>query len=379
MAKGKGSRKGASQRPVYALTPASTRKSARVSAETKGILAKERAKEEERRLMSTAHATLQKQLDVAAAEERAVSSIMERRSAEAELKKLLPRPSKSIATTTRRLVKIKENNSIERALEEEAKEEAEKEVKREERKRRVAEEKRLFEEGQKAKKTRKNWMALEKKYGLNHRSFEKIKDAAYEEELAKGHNEGLAKAVAHLHAIGQAEPYMRLLKDGKLLWSDILNMENEEDAKRPKPKKAGIRPLSPNASVVAVGSFAPTIFKPKATANSRTLLMTGLPSETSKGQLDWRKMNSSIYGVMTGMEIFGPVKPKMLQEVIIRPKLSGAFQMTKIINLYKVLGTGNKLGAYIIYPTEALAKQALAYAKKHPIRIKGVLVNVQPA
>jgi hypothetical protein len=304
---------------------------------------------------------------------------MERRSAEAELKKLLPRPSKSIATT-RRLVKIKENNSIERALEEEAKEEAEKEVKREERKRRVAEEKRLFEEGQKAKKTRKNWMALEKKYGLNHRSFEKIKDAAYEEELAKGHNEGLAKAVAHLHAIGKAEPYMRLLKDGKLLWSDILNMENEEDAKRPKPKKAGIRPLSPNASVVAVGSFAPTsIYRPKAPGDPRKLLITGLPSETSKGQLDWRKMNSSIYGVMTGGEIFGPVKPKMLKEVIITPKLSGAFQMTKIVNLYKVLGTGNKLGAYIIYPTEALAKQVLAYAKKHPIRIKGALVNVQPA
>jgi hypothetical protein len=357
---------------VFALSATKTRKSAR---KPNSVLAKEAEEKEKQKIKlakQSASATLQKQLDIKDAEERALSAIMERRREEEELKKLLPPPSKSIAAT-RPAVK---ENSIERALEEEKERELERELKREERKLKVAEEKRRFEEAQKAKKTRKNWIALEKKYGLEHRSFEKIKEAVFQEELAKGKTESLAKAMAHLQAIGQAEPYMRLLKEGKLQWADILNMENAEDAKKPK---MGIKPLSPNTSIVTarpIESLKPT-YKSKL-VDSKKLIITGLPAETGQGQLDLRKLKRSIYGTMTGKEIFGPERPKELDEVIIIPKLAGAFELMKVgQEVYRVSGTGNKVSASITYPTEALAKEVLAYAKAHPISIKGRIVEVR--
>jgi hypothetical protein len=108
------------------------------------------------------------------------------------------------------------------------------------------------------------------------------------------------------------------------------------------------------------------------------LVITGLPTETDRGQLDLRKIKRSIYGTMTGTEIFGSKRPKELDEVIIIPKLAGAFDLMKVgQEVYKVSGTGNKLSATITYPTKALAEQALAYAKTHTIRIKNVVVDVR--
>jgi hypothetical protein len=112
--------------------------------------------------------------------------------------------------------------------------------------------------------------------------------------------------------------------------------------------------------------------------DEKKLVITGLPTETDRDRLDLRKLKRSIYGTMTGKEIFGPIRPKELEEVIIIPKLAGAFELMKVgQEVYKVSGSGNKVSATITYPTKELAEQALAYAKSHPIKMKGLVVDVR--
>ena len=375
MPKGQTKRHRTGARPsqsVYALQPAKTRK--RSTSATK----KEKLNEEKSYRQRIESAIRQKKMDIEEAEARALAAIKERRRAEKEIASFLPPLSRSIVRPAAT------KNNIDRAIEEEEAKEAELELKREERKLRAAEERRLFEMGQKAKKTRKNWIALEKKFGLEHRSFDKIKNEIYEEELAKGHNAGLAEALAHFQAIAKTDPYMRMMKEGKLTWADILNMENEErpkkNTKTAAPPITAIvattyRPLESNVSILT----KPTYTRRAPIKDEKKLMILGLPSETDKGKLDVRKLKRTIYGTMTGKEIF-PSQPKELKEVIIGIKLAGAFELSKVgQEVYTVIGTGNKVSASITYPTKELAEQALAFAKSHPIKMKGLVVDVRPS
>jgi hypothetical protein len=326
----------------------------------------------------------QKKLDIEEAEARALAVIKERRRAEKEIASFLPPLSKSLTrTVAKKQSKPKQSkNNIDAALEREEAEEAEKELKREERKLRVAEEKRLFERTQKAKKGRKQQLANEKKYGLDHLSFEDVRKERYEELIAQGIDSEKANKDARYYADVKIDPVFRAMKEGKRTWANILNEANEEEAKKPKKKTAiasvaAYKPLDPNASLVAVPTYN-QYTRRAPVKDEKKLIITGLPTETDTGRLDLRKMKRSIYGTMTDKEIFGPKRPKELDEVIIIPKLAGAFDLTKVgAEVYQVSGSGNKLSATITYPTKALAEQALAYAKSHPIRIKNVVVDVR--
>ena len=371
----KSHRTGARSVGVYALKSSTTRKSERKPLSVLEEEKEEREKEKEKRVMRSASATLQKQEDVKAAEERALSVIMERRRREAELAKLVP---KSAYYT--RVAPKPTKNDIDRALEEEAEEEERKEASRERRKEAAKEARRRFNETQKAKKVRKAWIAIEKKHGLEHRSLEKLKEEKLKERLAAGNDEEKAAIIADIYAFGQSEPYMRMMKDDKLTWADILDMEDEEEAKKPKPKPKfvadsvvvdnfGITPLRPNASI------RPT----RKAADPRKLVILDLPSETGRGLLDIRMLRRSVFGTMTGKEIF-PEKQAILKETIVIPKLAGAYTLAKVgQEVYHVKGTGNKLSFSVTYPTVELAKQALAYAKTHPISIKGTRVRIEQA
>jgi len=338
------------------------------------VNANKKEEEEQKYKKRIESAILQKKLDIEEAEARALAAIRERRRAEKEIASFLPPLSKSLA---RPITKTTKNN-INAALEEEEAKEAEKELKREERKLRVAEEKRLFERTQKAKKGRKKQIANEKKYSLEHLSFEDVRKERYEELIAQGIDSEKADKAARDYANIRIDPVFRAMKEGKRTWANILNEADEEEAKKPKKRinaafiKA-YQPLDPNASLVAVPTYTR-----RAAKDDKKLVITGLPTETDRGRLDLRKMKRSIYGTMTGKEIFGPTRPKELDEVIIIPKLAGSFDLMKVgAEVYKVSGSGNKLSATITYPTKALAEQALAYAKTHTIRIKNVVVDVR--
>ena len=356
---------------VFALQPIKTQKKVKTI-----NTIKEEEKEADKYKKLTDYAIRQKKLDIEEAEARALAAIRERRRAEKEIASYLPPLSKSLA---RSITKPKQSkNNIDAALEKEEAEEAEKELKREERKLRVAEEKRLFERTQKAKKGRKQRIANEKKYSLEHLSFEDVRKERYEELIAQGIDSEKADRAARDYANIRIDPVFRAMNEGKRTWANILNEADEEEAKKPKKRinaafiKA-YQPLDPNASLVAVPTYTR-----KAAKDDKKLVISGLPTETDRGSLDLRKMKRSIYGTMTGKEIFGPTRPKELDEVIIIPKLAGAFDLMKVgAEVYKVSGTGNKLSATITYPTKALAEQALAYAKTHTIRIKNVVVDVR--
>jgi len=374
MPKGQTKRHRTGARPsqsVFALQPVKTRKR---SKSPKLVNANKKEEEEQKYKKRIESAILQKKLDIEEAEARALAAIRERRRAEKEIASFLPPLSKSLA---RPITKTTKNN-INAALEEEEAKEAEKELKREERKLRVAEEKRLFERTQKAKKGRKKQIANEKKYSLEHLSFEDVRKERYEELIAQGIDSEKADKAARDYANIRIDPVFRAMKEGKRTWANILNEADEEEAKKPKKRinaafiKA-YQPLDPNASLVAVPTYTR-----RAAKDDKKLVITGLPTETDRGRLDLRKMKRSIYGTMTGKEIFGSKRPKELDEVIIIPKLAGAFDLMKVgAEVYKVSGTGNKLSATITYPTKALAEQALAYAKTHTIRIKNVVVEVR--
>jgi hypothetical protein len=361
---------------VFALQPAKTQKKVK----TLNTINKEE-KEADKYKKRIEYAIRQKKLNIKEAEERALAAIEERRRAEKEAASFLPPLSKSIARPVIKSTKPTKNN-IDKAIEEEEAKEAEKELKREERKLKVAEERRLFERTQKAKKGRKQQIANEKKYGLNHLSFEDVKKEYYEELIAKGIDSEKADKAAQDYANIKTDPVFRAMKQGTRTWANILNEENEEEAKRPKKKTAittsatAYRPLDFNASLVAVPTY--NRYTRRAAKDDKKLVITGLPATTDRGQLDLRKIKRSIYGIMTGKEIFGPKRPKELDEVIIIPKLAGAFDLMKVgQEVYKVSGSGNKVSATITYPTKALAEQALTYAKSHTIRIKNVVVDVR--
>jgi len=337
----------------------------------------EEEKEREQYKKRTAAAIEQKRRDMKEAEERALAVIRERRRAEKEAASYLPAPSRSIM---RSVVKMPTKDNFDAEIEEEERKEAEKEAKREERKRRVAEEKRLFERGQKTKKDRKKQLANEKKYGLDHLSFEEVRKERFEELLEKGIDNEKADRNARDYAEVTINPVFRAIKEDKRTWANILNEDDEEEAKKPKKKvlaSAAYRPLDPNASLVAVPTYN-RYTRRAPVRDEKKLVMTGLPTETDTGRLDLRKIKRSIYGIMTGKEIFGPTRPKELEDVIIITKLAGAFELMKVgQDVYKVSGSGNKVSATITYPTAALAEQALAYAKTHTIRIKNVVVDVR--
>ena len=377
MPKGQTKRHRTGARPsqsVFALQPVKTRKR---SKSPKLVNANKKEEEEQKYKKRIESAIRQKKLDIEEAEARALADIRERRRAEKEIASFLPPLSKSLARPITKPKKQSKNN-IDAALEEEEAKEAEKELKREERKLRVAEEKRLFERTQKAKKGRKKRIANEKKYSLEHLSFEDVRKERYEELIAQGIDSEKADKAARDYANVKTDPVFRAMKEGKRTWANILNEADEEEAKKPKKRInaafiAAYRPLDPNASLVAVPTYTR-----RAAKDDKKLVITGLPATTDRGQLDLRKIKRSIYGTMTGKEIFGPKRPKELDEVIIIPKLAGAFELMKVgAEVYKVSGTGNKLSATITYPTKALAEQALAYAKTHTIRIKNVVVDVR--
>ena len=377
MPKGQTKRHRTGARPlqsVFALQPVKTRKRSK-SPKLVNENKKEKEKEEKSYRQRIESAIRQKKLDIEEAEARALAVIKERRRAEKEIASFLPPLSKSLARPVAKPTK----NNIDRAIEEQEAKEAELELKREERKLRVAEEKRLFERTQKAKKGRKKQIANEKKYSLEHLSFEDVRKERYEELIAQGIDSEKADKAARDYANVRIDPVFRAMKEGKRTWANILNEADEEEAKKPKKRTnaafiKAYQPLDPNASLVAV----PTYTRRAPAKDDKKLVITGLPATTDRGQLDLRKIKRSIYGTMTGKEIFGPKRPKELEEVIIIPKLAGAFDLMKVgAEVYKVSGTGNKLSATITYPTKALAEQALAYAKTHTIRIKNVVVDVR--
>jgi len=364
---------------VFALQPTKSTKSQKKVKTLNKI--KEEEKEAETYKKRIESAIRQKKLDIEEAEARALAAIKERRRAEKEIASFLPPLSRSLARPVAKPKKQSKNN-IDRAIEEEEAKEAEKELKREERKLRVAEERRLFERTQRAKKGRKQRIANEKKYGLNHLSFEDVRKERYEELIAQGIDSEKADRAAQYYANVKTDPVFRAIKEGTRTWANILNEDDEEEAKKPKKKvlvsaAAAYRPLDPNASLVAVPTYN-RYTRRAPVRDEKKLVITGLPTETDRDRLDLRKLKRTIYGTMTGKEIFGSKRPKELEEVIIIPKLAGAFELMKVgQEVYKVSGTGNKVSATITYPTKALAEKALAYAKAHPIKMKGLVVEVR--
>jgi hypothetical protein len=96
-----------------------------------------------------------------------------------------------------------------------------------------------YEERKKAKNDKKlmgtrkkEQLRLEKKYDLEHMSYETERQKHYNELIAKGISEEKAETQAELQALFAIDPRMRKLKDPKTLWGNFMNSETPP----PEPK-----------------------------------------------------------------------------------------------------------------------------------------------
>jgi hypothetical protein len=287
-------------------------------------------------------------------------------------------PPSATARTTKKKKTAKPNgpDSLELALLEQETKEAAAAERLEQRKAKAKEVKELFQKTQKAKKVREQQVRLEKRYDLKHLSYENVFAEKRNELLANGVDEAKANKDAKFWADHYADPKVRVYIDGKMAWGNVALKETppKED---PKPKTAAV-PLIPESSIrVSTMDYrkaakAAPVFVP----DYKTLTVLNLPYEPGK-KIDRRKLWKTVFGKMTGTEIFGPTRPEKDMKVIImimRPngtQPTGDTYQSKTDEPLKVM-------AFVTYPSHELAKRALEFSRMRGLYVKETLLALQP-
>jgi hypothetical protein len=320
----------------------------------------------------SAIAMQQKAKDIAEATARAEAQIAADSERYKRAASLIPPKS------TRKMARINNTTNIEAALLEEEVKEAEAAVRLEKRAQKAKAIKELFQKTQKAKKDRRERIRLEKKYDLEHVSYENALAEKRDELLDRGVAEEEAEAQATIWADHYADPKLRVLIDGKMAWGDFALKETPPKVES-KPKVKAAVPLVTEASIrvptMDYRKAAKTA--PEFVADYKTLIVLNLPYEPGK-KIDRRKLWKSIFGIMTGTEIFGTNRPSQdtvkVSIMIMRPNGTqprGDVYQSQPSELLKVM-------AFVVYPTHELAKQALEFSRGYGIRLKDTLLAIQP-
>ena len=330
----------------------------------------------------SAIAIQQKARDIAAAEARASARIAAEGERRALLASLVP-PSATATTRTTRKKTVKPSgpDSLELALLEQEEKEAAAAERLEKRQHKAKEVKELFQKTQKAKKARERQIRLEKRYDLDHLSYENALAEKRTELLDRGMAEAEAEAQAKFWADHYADPKLRVLMDGKMAWGDVALKETppkvEPKAKATATAAAALVPLAPEFSIrVPTLDYRTAARKaPEFVPDYKTLIVLNLPYEPGK-KIDRRKLWTSVSGKLTGTEIFGSARPTDVKVVIMimRPdgtQPKGDIYQSKPDEPLKVM-------AFVTYPTHELAKRALEFSRMRGLRIKETLLAIQP-
>jgi TolB-like protein len=329
---------------------------------------------------NSAFAIQQKAKDVAAAEARASARIAAEGERRAQLASLVP-PSASARVTRKKTVKPNGPNSLELALLEQEEKEAAAAERLEKRKDKAKEVKELFEKTQKAKKARNRQVRLEKRYDLDHLSYENAVAEKRTELVAQGLAEAEAEKLAKFWADHYADPKVRVYMNKKMNWGDI-GLKETPPKVEPKPKAATAAaavPLVPESSIrVPTMDYRKAARKaPEFAPDYKTLIVLNLPYEPGK-KIDRRKLWTTVSGKMTGTEIFGPTRPTKedVKVVIMIMRLNGT-QPTGDVYQSKT-NEPLKVMAFVTYPTHELAKRALEYSRMRGLYIKETRLVIQP-
>jgi len=329
----------------------------------------------------SAIAIQQKARDVAEATARASARIAAEASRRAELASLVP-PSASVRVTKKKkTVKHNGPSSLELALlEQEAKEKAAAE-RLEQRKAKAKEVKELFQKTQKAKKDRERQVRLEKRYDLEHLSYENALAEKRTELLAQGMEEADAEKQAKFWADHYADPKIRVYMNKKMNWGDI-GLKETPPKVEPKPTKVAtvpLVPLVPESSIrVPTMDYRKAARKaPEFAPDYKTLIVLNLPYEPGK-KIDRQKLWTTVSGKLTGTEIFGTTRPeKKSMKVVIMIMRPNGTQPTGDIYQSKT-DEPLKVMAFVTYPSHELAKKALEFSRMRGLFIKDKLLVIEP-
>ena len=329
----------------------------------------------------SAIAIQQKARDVAEATARASARIAAEASRRAELASLVP-PSASVRVTKKKkTVKHNGPSSLELALlEQEAKEKAAAE-RLEQRKAKAKVVKELFQKTQKAKKDRERQVRLEKRYDLEHLSYENALAEKRTELLAQGMEEADAEKQAKFWADHYADPKIRVYMNKKMNWGDI-GLKETPPKVEPKPTKVAtvpLVPLVPESSIrVPTMDYRKAARKaPEFAPDYKTLIVLNLPYEPGK-KIDRQKLWTTVSGKLTGTEIFGTTRPeKKSMKVVIMIMRPNGTQPTGDIYQSKT-DEPLKVMAFVTYPSHELAKKALEFSRMRGLFIKDKLLVIEP-
>ena len=327
----------------------------------------------------SAFAIQQKARDIAEAEARASARIAAEASRRAELASFVP-PTASVRVTKKKKTVKLSPSSLELALlEQEEKEKAAAE-RLEQRKAKAKEIKELFQKTQKAKKNREHQVRLEKRYDLEHLNYENALAEKRDELLDRGISEAEAEKQAKFWADHYADPKLRVYINGKMAWGDIA-LKDTPPKVEPKPTKAvPLAPLVPEPSIrVSTMDYRKAARKaPEFVPNYKTLIVLNLPYEPGS-KIDRRKLWTTVFGKLTGTEIFGPTRPTKedgmkVSITVMKPngtQPTGDIYQSKADEPLKVM-------AFVTYPSHELAKKALEFSKMRGLFIKEKLLAIQP-
>jgi hypothetical protein len=291
----------------------------------------------------------------------------------------VPPTASARVTKKKKSVKLSPSSLELALLEQEEKEKAAAE-RLEQRKAKAKEVKELFQKTQKAKKNRERQVRLEKRYDLEHLSYENALAEKRDELLDKGMEVAEAEKQAKFWADHYTDPKLRVYINGKMAWGDIA-LKDTPPKVEPKPTKAvPLAPLVPEPSIrVSTMDYRKAARKaPEFAPDYKTLIVLNLPYEPGS-KIDRRKLYNTVFGKLTGTEIFGPTRPT---------KEDG---MKVVITVWRPNGTqprGDmyqskrdeplKVMAYVTYPSHELAKKALEFSKMRGLYIKDTLMVIQP-
>jgi hypothetical protein len=321
----------------------------------------------------------QKAKDIAEASARARAQIAVNDRRYREVTSLVPPSGR---TTRKKTVKPNGPDSLELALLEQEAKEKEAAERLEKRQHKAKEVKELFQKTQKAKKVRERQVRLEKRYDLEHLSYENALAEKRTELLDQGMEEAKAEAQAKFWADHYADPKLRVLINGKMKWGNIALKETPPKVD-PKPKgtatTAGLVPLVPEPSIrVSTMDYRKAAQKaPEFVPDYKTLIILNLPYEPGK-KIDRRKLWASVFGKLTGTEIFGSTRPEKesmkVSIMIMRPngtQPKGDVYQSKTDEPLKVM-------AFVTYPSHELAKKALEFSRLRGLKMKETLLAIQP-
>jgi hypothetical protein len=242
-----------------------------------------------------------------------------------------------------------------------------------------------YEEKKKAKKSKsmaitrkKEQLRLEKKYELEHLSYETEYQKHYNELVAKGIPEEKAETQAELQALFAIDPRMRKLRDPKTLWGNFMNSETPPPLPKVVAKKSVVVPvIESRRNIPTRKSYARVAKEQVFDPAFKKLTILNLPTDTGRNQVDTRKLVRSVYGTLTGVEIFRPTP--VTKPVIVGIAVRGYSKMPARPDIYlPKSGTSQQVTAFVTYQSHEEAQKVLDHHRARPIKIKGQVVDIQP-